>query len=74
MDGTDFETLDKKTFDVARYSHKFNGPAVRYEVATSIQTCDIVWVNGPFLPSLFNDLNNFCEELKSKLLVANEKS
>ncbi|CAJ1968671.1 unnamed protein product [Cylindrotheca closterium] len=30
------------------YSHKFNGPAWRYEIGYSIFGKDIVWVNGPF--------------------------
>ena len=28
--------------------HKFNGPGVRYEIALSIRTGLIVWINGPF--------------------------
>lgn len=30
------------------YSHKFEGPGVRYEVAVCLQTGDIVWIHGPF--------------------------
>ena len=30
------------------FSHKFNGPAWRYEIGFSIFGGDIVWANGPF--------------------------
>ena len=48
MDGTDFRIEEPVPFDRKWYSHKFNGPGLRYEVAVSIQCADIVWVNGPY--------------------------
>eukprot|EP00536_Pseudo-nitzschia_multiseries_P018673 jgi/Psemu1/56738/gm1.56738_g len=33
------------------YSHKFNGPAVKYEVGVCLKTGWIVWINGPFVGS-----------------------
>ena len=41
------------------YSHKFNGPAVRYKIYLCIQTGDIVWVNGPHKPGVMNDISIF---------------
>jgi hypothetical protein len=48
VDGTDFPILEQLPFNSKWFSFKFNGPGVRYEVAISIQTGDIVWVHGPF--------------------------
>ena len=47
-DGTDFGIQEPQPFSSMWYSHKINGPGVRYEVAVCIQTGWIVWVNGPF--------------------------
>ena len=55
------------------YSHKFKGSALRYELATNIQTGDIVHMNGPFLPGLMNDITIFRMGLKQKLEKAGEK-
>jgi hypothetical protein len=55
-DGTDFPILEQFPFDVKWFSHKFNGPGVRYEVAISIQMGDIVWVHGPFPCGKWPDL------------------
>ena len=41
---------------------------MRYEVALSILTGDIVWVNGPFACGLLNDLQIFRTALKYELL------
>ena len=35
-------------FDPKWWSHKFNGPAVRYKTAVNIQTGNLVWTHGPF--------------------------
>jgi hypothetical protein len=48
VDGTDFRIQEPSPFNPKWYGHKFNGPGLRYEVAISIQTGDIVWVHGPF--------------------------
>jgi hypothetical protein len=48
VDGTDFRIREPIPFDRKWYSHKFNGPGVRYEVAICIQTGWIVWIHGPF--------------------------
>ena len=48
MDGTDFRIQEPTPFHRRWYSHKFHGPAVRYEVAINIQNGYICHVNGPF--------------------------
>jgi hypothetical protein len=46
LDGTDFRIQEPSPFDRKWFSHKFHGPGLRYEVALSIKTGNIVWVNG----------------------------
>lgn len=48
VDGTDFQICEPSKFDEKWFSHNFNGPSVRYEIAVCIQTGWIVWINGPF--------------------------
>ena len=64
--------------DFAKYfnSHKYkSGSALRYEVATNIQTGDIVWTSGPWLPGVYNDIAVFKKSgLKEKLLKSKEKA
>lgn len=49
----------KKTINKSLYSFKFRGPALRYEIAVSLLSNDIVWINGPFCPGDWNDLAIF---------------
>ena len=56
VDGTDFRTNEGQPFEPGRKSHKFNGPALRYEVALSIATGYIVHINGPFSAGHWQDL------------------
>ena len=67
VDGTDFRIEEPTPFSTAWYSHKFNGPGLRYEVAVCIQTGDIVWINGPFKPGRWSDLSIFWRNLKQRL-------
>jgi hypothetical protein len=46
IDGIDFAV--ESGFNKKWYSHKFNSTAVKYELAVSIKTGDIVAFNGPF--------------------------
>ena len=52
VDGTDFRTRELLTefgeFDKGRFTPKFHGPGLRYEIAISIKQCHIVHINGPF--------------------------
>lgn len=68
VDGTDFRINEQHPFDAGWKSHKFNGPAVRYEVAVSIRGGDIVHINGPFKAGKWNDISIFRKKLKSMLL------
>ena len=38
--------MDPSEFDPKWWSHKFNGPGLRYEVGICIRTGDIVWAHG----------------------------
>jgi len=46
IDGTDFRIMEQKEFDRKWYSHKFQGPGLRYEIGLCIRTGFIVWVYG----------------------------
>ncbi len=46
LDGTDFEIMEPSEIDPKWWSHKFNGPDLRYEVGICIRTGDIVWDPG----------------------------
>ena len=46
LDGTDFKILEPTEFDPKWWSHKFNGPGLRYEIGISIRSGDIVWAHG----------------------------
>ena len=56
MYGTDFRRLEYRPLETARYSHKFKGPGLRYEVAITIATGYIVHINGPFRCGEWSDL------------------
>ena len=53
----------------ALYSFKTNSAALRYEIAVSILSNDVVWINGPFFPGDWTDLLIFCYQLKQELEV-----
>jgi len=63
VDGTDFRCRGRKLLsgkpDKHYYTPKFKGPGYRYEVALCIRTSDIVWIAGPYLPGVYNDLMIF---------------
>ena len=63
VDGVDFRVKGKKMLDgkpdKRYYSHKFKGPALRYMIALSIRSTDIVFLSGPYLPGVYNDLSIF---------------
>lgn len=56
VDGTDFAIREPKPFSPKWFSHKLNGPGLRYEVAICIQTGVPVWINGPFPCGSWPDL------------------
>jgi hypothetical protein len=67
VDGTDYLTVEYSPFNPGRFSHKFNGPGLRYEIAISIARCYIVHINGPFLCGEWSDLRIARNLLHSRL-------
>lgn len=66
VDGTDFKMCEPSPFHKAWMSPKFGGAALKYEVAISIYSGDIVWVYGPHMGSK-NDVKVFNEGLSNML-------
>jgi len=52
VDCTDCPVHEPRPFDKKMFSHKFNGPGLKYGVAVCIKTGLIVWTNGPFEASV----------------------
>ena len=71
VDGTDFRTLDWKPFDPARWSHKFNGAGLRYELCIAVATGWIVSLRGPYLCGSWPDLR-IAEQWLHKVLPRGE--
>ena len=69
VDGTDCRVMEQSPFNTGWYSHKFNGPGLRYEVAVGIYSGNIVWVNGPFPCGNYPDVKIFKETMVSKLNI-----
>lgn len=67
VDGIDVRIQEPQPFSSIWYSHKFNGPGLRYELGVAIQTGRICWINGPYPPGDFPDLEIFRLYLKDKL-------
>jgi hypothetical protein len=51
------------------YSHKFHGPALRYELGLCIQTGWIVWKNGPYPAGTWSDLKIAREKVLKKVML-----
>lgn len=68
VDGTDCRILELSPFDTKWYSHKFNGPGVRYEVDVSIGNGHVTWIDGPFPCGTYLDIKVFNSDLKKRLL------
>ena len=68
VDGTDCPVFEPWPFDPKLYSHKTNGPGLRYEVAVAISTGYIVWLSGPHKAGK-TDQQIFKEGLKHELCV-----
>ena len=47
IDGTDCLIFEPTPFDTKWFSHKHNGPGLRYEIGICIVSEHIVWVSGP---------------------------
>jgi len=63
VDGTDFRIFNWKPFWTGWFSHKFEGPGLRYDVAVSIKGGKVVWINGPFPAGKWPDISIFREAL-----------
>jgi hypothetical protein len=59
----DPERPGKTKINKALFSHKFNGPALRYEVALSLLSDDIVNIEDPYAPGDYNDPMIFLDGL-----------
>ena len=56
IDGTDCPIEEPTPFDAKWFSHKFNGAGLRYEIAISIYSGLVVWVNGGVPCGSWSDL------------------
>jgi DDE superfamily endonuclease len=72
IDGVDFAIQKPTLFDTRWYSHKFDGPGIRYEIAVCIHTRDIMLFTGPFECGTWPDRLIFRHKLK-QMLGPNEK-
>ena len=52
----DMPIQEQSPFSPRWYSHKLNGPGLRYEIGISLATGWIIWVNGPYPAGEYNDL------------------
>ena len=67
IDGTDFQIQEPTPFSPVWFSHKFNGPALRYEIAVCIQTGWIMWTGGPYPAGDFPDIEIYRLGLMERL-------
>lgn len=55
------------------YSEKLKGPGLGYQIASSMHTSDIVFVDGPYLPGEHNDIEMFRRSGLAKMLNKGER-
>ena len=67
VDGIDCLVFEPWPFSNTMYSHKMNGPGLRYEVAVCLNIGRIVWINGPFVGSKNDSSVIFREGLSTYL-------
>ena len=67
VDGTDFRIQEPTPFSSGWHSKKFNGPGLRYEIAISIRSGDVVWIHGPFPCGHWPDIKIFRDALINEL-------
>lgn len=68
VDGTDCRINEPFPFSGKWFSHKFNGPGVRYEIGVSVADGEIIWCNGPFPCGQYPDISIFKEKMVHFLL------
>jgi hypothetical protein len=66
-DGTDCHIHEQRPFSGGWWSHKFNGPGVRYLIGISVSTSEIVDIKGPFPCGHWPDLKIFRQHVIPKL-------
>lgn len=64
VDGTDFRIPHAGS---NFYSFKYKASGLRYEVAVCILSGECVWVNGPFEPGMYNDIQIFRTAIMDEL-------
>ena len=57
LDGVDFPINETYPFDKKLYSHKLNGPGIRYDVGICIRTGNIVYWSGGDKAGKYDDLS-----------------
>jgi len=67
IDSTDCPSFEPQPWSSAWYSHKFHGPAVRYEIAVTVRSAQIVWISGPWPAGSHSDIKIFRSNLKLRL-------
>jgi len=69
VDGVHFAIREPRTRPSAKWhSHKFDGPALVYEIAAAIRENRLVWINGPFEASVHDKtIYQKPDGLKSKM-------
>ena len=66
-DGTDMTICEPHPFSKSWWSHKSNGPALRYELSIAVGCSKIVWVHGPFRAGSWPDVKIFKKGLRQVL-------
>lgn len=56
LDGVDFKIQEPHPFSPAYFSHKFKAAGLRYEIAISIHTGEIVWCHGGYPCGKYPDI------------------
>ena len=73
-DGTDVPICEPSPFSRSWWSHKLNGPALRYELCVAIGSSKIVWVHGPFRAGRWPDTKIFKMGLRQLLHLFGKKT
>ena len=73
-DGTDVPICEPSPFSRSWWSHKLNGPGLRYELCVATSCSKIVWVHGPFRAGRWPDTKIFKRGLRQVLNPLGEKT
>ena len=67
MDATDCPIKEPSPFDRKWYSHKLNGPGLKYEIGLNIRNGNIIWVNGGLFCGQYSDFKLARDEYTSSV-------